>query len=203
MTYATDRLEKTANANALEDAGGCGIRGTARHSWKSGRFTPLRVGMVLGVAILAGAIIYHAYHALPESREALERQAGEMVSEILAENESFSTFFTVQKVDNCLLVKSGENSYSGSVDAICHWKAPAMKGKMRSFFIEAAGSDGGVRPSVVEEFERQLTDPMKFKFDVEMVSDGSRYSVSCTVADKQPSPAGKVVLALLGLGGDD
>lgn len=156
--------------------------------------------MVLGVAILAGEIIYHA---LPESREALERQAGEMVSEILAENKSFSTFFTVQEVDNCLLVKSGENSYSGSVDAICHWKDPAMKGEMRSFFIEAAGSDGGVQTSVVEEFERQLTDPMKFKFDVEMVSDGSRYFVSCTVADKQPSPAGQVVLALLGLGEDD
>ena len=200
MNYATNQQAKTTAAQAREDAEVHDSRGMSRHSRKTGSSTPLWIGVVLGVAILIGAIIYQA---LPESREKLEERAGTMVTEILAENESFSTFFTVQEVANCLLVKSGENSYSGSIDALCQWKDAALKGKMRSLFIEAAGSDGGVRLSVVEEFERQLTDPMKFKFDVEMVSDGSRCSVSCTVADKQPTSASKVVLALLGLGEDD
>ncbi len=199
-TNATDTPAKATSSNLLQEVrhrDKCEVPGNIS---KSGASTPLVIGIVLGVAILIGAIVYQT---LPESREALENRAGEMVAEILAENESFSSFFTVQEVANCLLVKSGENSYSGSVDALCHWKDAARKGKMKSLFIEAAGSDGGVRLSVVEEFERQLTDPMKFKFDVEMVSDGSRSSVSCTVADRQPTPAGKVVLALLGLGEDN
>ncbi len=200
MTYATDRLIKVANVHALEGAGGRGIRGTSRYSRKAGSASPLWVGVVLGIAILAGVI---AYQTLSESREALEERAGTMVTEILAGNESFSSFFTVQGVSDCLLVNTDGNTYSGSLHALCAWKDPSLKGKMRSLFIEAAGSDGGVSLAVVEEFERQLTDPMKFKFDVEMVSDGSRCSVSCTVADKQPTPAGKMVLALLGLGEDN
>ncbi len=167
------------------------------HSNNSGRSTPLVIGLILGVLILLGIAVYHV---LPISREALEEQAGEMVTQILSDNNSFSSVFTVKEVANCLLVESGENTYSGSLDVLCAWKDPSQKGKMRSLFIEAAGSDGGVRVAVVEEFERQLVDPMKFKLDVEMVYDGSRCSVSCTVADKQPTPASEVVLALLGLG---
>jgi hypothetical protein len=195
-----DRSAKTTATSTLPGARGREKRGTHGNTSKSGASTPLWIGIVLGIAILAGVI---AYQTLPESREKLEERAGTMVTEILAGNESFSSFFTVQGVSDCLLVNTDENTYSGSLHALCTWKDPSLKGKMRSLFIEAAGSDGGVKVAVVEEFVRQLVDPMKFKFDVEMVYDGSRCSVSCTVADKQPTPAGKVVLALLGLGEDN
>ncbi len=199
-TNATDTPAKATPSNLLPEVRDRDKSEVPGNISKSGGSTPLVIGIVLGVAILIGMFAYQTHHV---SREELEKQAGEMVTQILSDNKSFSSVFTVREVANCLLVESGENTYSGSLDVLCAWKDPSQKGKMRSLFIEAAGSDGGVRVAVVEEFERQLVDPMKFKLDVEMVYDGSRCSVSCTVADKQPTPAGKVVLALLGLGEDN
>ena len=199
-TNVTDTPAKATPSNLLpkeRDRDKCEVPGNIS---KSGASTPLVIGIVLGIAILIGMFAYQVHHV---SREELEKQAGEMVTQILSDNHSFSSVFTVREVANCLLVESGENTYSGSIDAVCKWKDASLKERMRSLFVEAAGADGGVRVSVVEEFERQLVDPMTFKFDVDMVYDGSRCSVSCTVADKQPTPASKVVLALLGLGEDE
>ena len=199
-TNVTDTPAKATSSNLLQEVrrrDKCEVPGNIS---KSGGSTPLVIGIVLGIAILIGMFAYQTHHV---SREELEKQAGEMVTQILSDNNSFSSVFTVREVANCLLVESGENTYSGSIDAVCKWKDASLKERMRSLFVEAAGANGGVRVSVVEEFERQLVDPMTFKFDVDMVHDGSRCSVSCRAAAKQPSPANEVVLALLGLGGDD
>ncbi len=149
------------------------------------------IGIVLGVAVLIGIVIYHC---LPESREALEQRTGEIVTDILTEDKSFSSFFRIQKVANCILVKSGENSYTGSIDVFCQWKDASSKEEITRLFVSAAG---GVNGAVFEGFKRQLVDPMEFKFDVKMLHDGSRYSVSCRVSSKQPNPANAAILAIL------
>ena len=149
------------------------------------------IGIVLGVAVLIGIVIYNC---LPESREALEKRAGEIVTDILTEDKSFSSFFRIQEVANCILIKSGENSYTGSIDVFCQWKDASSKAEITRLFVCAVGSVNG---AVLEGFKRQLVDPMEFKFDVKMLHDGSRYSVSCRVASKQPNPANAAILAIL------
>ena len=67
-------------------------------------------------------------------------------------------------------------------------------------FVEAVG---GMNGAVFEGFKQQLGEPLKFKFDVEMVADGARYNVTCQGAAKQEKPAYGIILTLLELREDE
>ena len=153
--------------------------------------------LCFGALVLIGAVIFYY---LPDSREALEAQASTMVKEILVEHEAFSSVFTIQKTSNCLLVNTDKNSYSGSIDVYCRWKNAAQKERMVGMFVEAVG---GMNGAVFEGFKQQLGEPLKFKFDVEMVADEARYNVTCQGAAKQEKPAYGIILTLLELREDE
>lgn len=153
--------------------------------------------LCFGALVLIGAVIFYY---LPDSREALEAQASKMVREILTEHETFSSFFTIQKTANCLLVKTDKNSYSGSIDVYCRWKDASQKERMLGMFVEAAG---GMNGAVFEGFKQQLGETQKFKFDVEMIADGERYNVTCQGSTKQEKPASGIILTMLELREDE
>ena len=158
------------------------------------------VGTVIGIIILA-SVVWHVVPFGTDSREALEDQASKTVMELLTEHEVFSSFFTIQKTANCILVKAdaNKNTYSGSIDVYCKWKDGSQKDRMKNLFVAIADGGRGVNGAVLEEFVRQLGEEQKFKFDVEMVVDGSRYNVTCQGATRQENPAYEVVLTMLEL----
>jgi hypothetical protein len=69
--------------------------------------------------------------------------------------------------------------------------------------VGAAVLAGGVNGAVVAEFIRLLGETQKFKFDVEVVTDGSRSQVMCQGAAKQENPALAGVLTMLELRKDE
>ena len=85
-------------------------------------------------------------------------------------------------------------------DVYCKWKDSSQKDRMRKLFLAVAGSVNG---EVFESFTQQLGEEQKFKFDVEMVEDGSRYNVTCQGATRQENPTYEVVLTMLELRKDE
>ena len=151
-------------------------------------------------AIFIGAIIFFC---IPDSRERLEKQASMTVMKMLTEHEEFGSYFTIEKTADCLLVNTGKNNYSGSVDVYCRWKDDTQKERMRQLFISTVNGGRGVNGAVVAEFVRLLGDTQKFKFDVEVVTDGSRSQVMCQGATKQENLAYAGILTMLGLRADE
>ena len=159
------------------------------------------VGTVIGILVLV-SVVWHLVPFSTDSREVLENQASKTVMELLTEHEVFSSFFTIQKTANCILVRTDQNKnvYSGSIDVYCKWKDSSQKDRMRKLFLAVAGSVNG---EVFESFTQQLGEEQKFKFDVEMVEDGSRYNVTCQGATRQENPTYEVVLTMLELRKDE
>ena len=153
--------------------------------------------------IFIGAIIFFC---MPDSRERLEKQASMMVTKMLVEHEEFSTYFTIEKTSDCLLVNTGKNTYSGSVDVYCRWKDDAQKQKIKDLFVwmvDKANGGHGITVGTVKGFVSQLGEMPKFKFSVGMVADGTRYNVECQGAEKQENHAYEIVLTMLGLRADE
>ena len=151
-------------------------------------------------AIFIGAIIFFC---IPDSRERLEKQASMMVTKMLTEHEEFGSYFTIEKTADCLLVNTDKSNYSGSVDVYCRWKDDAQRERMLQLFISTVNGGRGVNGAVVANFVRQLGETQKFKFDVEVVTDGSRSQVKCQGAAKQENPALAGVLTMLELRKDE
>ena len=85
----------------------------------------------------------------------------------------------------------------------CRWKDNTQKERMRQLFISTINGGRGVNGAVVAEFVRLLDATLKFKFDVEVVTDGSRSQVMCQGAPKQGNLAYAGVLTMLGLRADE
>ena len=151
-------------------------------------------------AIFIGAIVFFC---MPNSRERLEKQTSMTVTKMLTEHEEFGSYFTIEKTTDCLLVNTGKNTYSGSVDVYCRWKDNTQTERMRQLFISTINGGRGVNGAVVAEFIRLLGETQKFKFDVEVMTDGSRSQVMCQGAAKQENPALAGVLTMLELRKDE
>ena len=159
-------------------------------------------GTISGIctAIFIGVIIFFC---IPDSRERLEKETSMTVTKMLTEHEEFGSYFAIEKTTDCLLVNTGKNTYSGSIDVYCRWKDDTQKERMRHLFISTVNGGRGVNGAVVSGFVRLLDEPLKFKFDVEVVADGSRGQVRCLGATKQENPACAGVLTMLELRKDE
>ncbi len=154
-------------------------------------------------AIFIGAIIFFC---IPDSRELLEKQASMMVTQILTEHDEFSSFFVIEKAADCLLINTGKNTYSGSIDVYCRWKDDEQKQRMKQLFLSmatAANGGRGIPVGILKGFESQLGERPKFKFNIEMVADGSRYHVVCQGDAKQENSAYEMILTMLELRNDE
>lgn len=158
-------------------------------------------------AIFIGAIIIFC---IPDSRELLEKQASMMVTQILTEHDEFSSFFVIEKTADCLLVNTGKNAYSGSIDVYCRWKDDEQKQRMKQLLKQlflsmatAANGGRGIAVGILKGFESRIGEKPKFKFNIEMVADGSRYHVVCQGDAKQENSAYEMILTMLELRNDE
>ena len=155
-------------------------------------------GTISGIctAIFIGLIVFFC---LPDSREMLEKQVSATVMKMLTENAGFSSFYAIEKIGDCILINKEKNTYSGSVDVYCRWRDDSQKERMRQLLISITHYNG----EGIEIFTRQLGETQKFKFDVEVVTDGSRYTVTCQGTAKQENHAYESVLTMLELRTDE
>jgi len=161
----------------------------------SGVCTAIFIGVIVFFCIPnSRETISDSRETLPDSQETLEKQISMTVMKMLTENAGFSSFFAIEKAGDCILINTEKNAYSGSVDVYCRWRDDSQKERMQQILLSFSPSSnaGGI-----EIFTRQLGETQKFKFDVRVMTDGARYSVTCRGAVKQETQAHELVLGMV------
>ena len=91
------------------------------------------------------------------------------------------------------------------------WRCTAGPAAFRSFGRRAAGEATlrhfrrlvGIAVCILKGFESRIGEKPKFKFNIEMVADGSRYHVVCQGDAKQENSAYEMILTMLELRNDE